>query len=235
MLQMIRFMILQMYAAVEEIPASVRRFFDESPWCQYMVFGREINPALWLAAALGEPAKVRRLLMEGADIEEKGGRWELQCTPLHIAAQEGSEEVVMILLEHGADVSDKAKFRGATPLGHAIVQQYEAIVLLLLDHFADVSATDKNGRTPLHLAAFDGREALVLLLVEKGADLFSKDNTGGTPLHSAARGGRERVALLLIRHGADVTVQEQELPLCTQLHFLAKRRFFASCLRTGRK
>jgi len=151
-------MILRMYAAVEEMPAAVLRFADESPlirWIRfYILLGVRIPP-LWRAAARGRTAEVRRLLVEGADIEEKGGRRMLECTPLRIAAEEGREEVVIILLEHGADVSAKANainYGGATPLGDEKVQRHEAIVLLLLDHFADVSAKDNAGRTPLHRA-----------------------------------------------------------------------------------
>jgi hypothetical protein len=61
-----------------------------------------VRPALWTAASLGQPEEVLRLLRGGADIEEKGGRYE--STPLLEALGNGHEEVALVLLGHGADV-----------------------------------------------------------------------------------------------------------------------------------
>jgi hypothetical protein len=47
--------------------------------------------ALWTAASLGEVEEVRRLLAEGADIQEKGGR--MRSSPLHAAVWCGHVQV----------------------------------------------------------------------------------------------------------------------------------------------
>ena len=64
-------------------------------------------PASWH----GRVGEVRRLLADGAHIEERGG-WE--TTPLAVAAWGGKEDVVKLLVEHGADLSAKGK-SGFTP------------------------------------------------------------------------------------------------------------------------
>jgi ankyrin repeat protein len=76
-----------------------------------------VCPALWTAASLGQPEEVLRLLMGGADIQEKGG--PIESTPLHEAARLGNEGVVLVLLEYGANVYAK-QTDGATPLHIAL-------------------------------------------------------------------------------------------------------------------
>ena len=63
-----------------------------------------MRPALCKAAQGGLTQQVCLFLSSGTDgTEEKGG--ETECTPLHIAACAGDLEVVLVFLEHGADVS----------------------------------------------------------------------------------------------------------------------------------
>ena len=115
------------------------------------------QPGMCTAAADGSTDKVRQLLADGKNIEEKGGVKD--STPLHYASVSGEAAVVVLLLEHKADVSAKTKFDESTPLHLAAVQGHEKIVLLLLEHKADISAQTGEDSTPLHLAAFRGRQA----------------------------------------------------------------------------
>ena len=57
--------------------------------------------------------KMRQLLVEGADIEERGG--EGKTSALHVAAANDHTDVALLLIEHGADVSAKND-DGKTPL-----------------------------------------------------------------------------------------------------------------------
>jgi len=160
-------------------------------------------PALWTAARDGRAEEVRRLLAEEVDIEERGG--PDQASPLIEAALQGHEEVVQVLLEHGADATSKND-RGSTPL-HGVAHSYSgllAILLLLLENGAEVSAKNNAGLTPLHAAALYGHGAVVRILLEHGAEVSSTTNTGRTPLHFAALDGDETVARLLLHKGADL-------------------------------
>jgi len=66
-------------------------------------------PALWAAARDGRTEEVRQLLAEKADVEERGG--SAKFTPLHIAAFQG-RDAVLLLLDHGADISAKTRREG---------------------------------------------------------------------------------------------------------------------------
>ena len=58
---------------------------------------------LYLASERGNSAEVQRLIAGGAAIEEI--KWKTGCSPLRIAAMNGHDAVVLLLVERGADLS----------------------------------------------------------------------------------------------------------------------------------
>jgi len=72
-------------------------------------------------------------------------------TALHFATTRGSDEIVHLLLEHGANANTQ-DYNGNTPLHLAACTHHIRVITLLLRFGADVSATDAYGKTPLHLA-----------------------------------------------------------------------------------
>ena len=121
-------------------------------------------------------------------------------TPLLLAASNGHEAVVKLLVDRDDVAADSKDRSGRTPLLLAAWDGHEAVVKLLVDR-DDVAADskDRSGRTPLLLAASRGHEAVVKLLVDRddvAAD--SKDNEGQTPLLLAASRGHEAVVKLLV-------------------------------------
>ena len=157
-------------------------------------------------------------------------------TALHLAAQNGHESVVGLLLDRRASINATDKDRqtplhlaalngnesvvgllldrGAslnapdrqTPLHLAARRGHESVVGLLLDRGASVNATDKDRQTPLHFAAVNGNESVVGLLLDRGASIDATTKKGQTPLHYAARAGYESVVGLLLDRGADTTI-----------------------------
>ncbi|KAJ1476984.1 ankyrin repeat-containing domain protein, partial [Baffinella frigidus] len=87
------------------------------------------------------------LLADGADIEERGGPGVAGRTPLFAAALGGHTDILLLLLEHGADVS-VADDDGWTSLHIAAFLGREKVVRLLLEYGADVSAENMSGKTP---------------------------------------------------------------------------------------
>ncbi|MGN0821159.1 MAG: ankyrin repeat domain-containing protein [Akkermansia sp.] len=163
--------------------------------------------ALLLESAKEGKDKIAEILIDerGANPETKD---KMGNTPLILAAYEGHEAVVRLLLEKGANIEAKNKLHN-TPLILAAWEGHEAAVRLLLEKGANIEATqNETGNTPLIWAAAKGRESVVQLLLDEGADIEAKDNYGSTPLIRAAGNGHEAVVRLLLAEGADVEAED---------------------------
>ena len=104
--------IASIFGQFKEVLQSLRGRIVAIDWIGDWLFG-EFAPEIWVAAAYGDTEGVRRLIAGGVDIEARHGKF--RSTPLlaavrtgHNASAEslaGREEVVLLLLQHGADVS----------------------------------------------------------------------------------------------------------------------------------
>ena len=137
-------------------------------------------------------------------------------SPLHEAALRGYENVVRLLLEHGADPT-KSDYLGFTPLLAAIKRKRDNMVSLLLRvEIRDPVVREKYLADALQYAARNGlRDAVLSVLRVGGSNIDTVDFNGTTPLLLAIEGGHVQTARLLIRHGAgqDVPDKDGRLPL----------------------
>jgi ankyrin len=113
---------------------------------------------------------------------------------LAMSIQQGTEPIIRLLLEHGADPNVQSPFvfqpsagpnarpEKSTPLIYAIRTKQTGLVELLLQHGANVDQPDSAGRTPLPCAILDKNVPVVNLLLAKSADPNLKDKAGDTPL-----------------------------------------------------
>ena len=175
-----------------------------------------LHPALWSAVMSGRTEDASQLITDGANTEERGGEAPRLTTPLQVALQHGQMEVIQLLLEHGAKISENGDAAGETLLGDcggtllhwaAFQDDHEkgdAIALLLLQHGADVSAKNNEQMTPLLKAAMHGQAAVAQVLLENGADVSSTDEMGFTALHLGVSQGHPELVRLLIAHRANV-------------------------------
>jgi pectate lyase len=155
--------------------------------------------SIHIAAAIGDLAKVKAFLEEGANVNATD---VLGDTPLHYAAGNGDKAIVELLLARGANITAKGRY-GATPLHRASGEDNKDIAALLIAKGADVNAKDTEwGETPLHWAVYEGYEDIVQLLLAKGADVNAKDGSGRIPLWYAKNKGYTEIVELLRKHGA---------------------------------
>jgi len=94
------------------------------------------------------------------------GAARLGSTPLFLAAEQGHEEVVKMLLGHEEVNPEKPDCDGWTPLLSAAEQGHEEVVKMLLGR-EDVNPNKPNNdlQTPLALAASYGHEGVVKMLL----------------------------------------------------------------------
>ena len=154
---------------------------------------------LHLAVCNGNIEVTRRLLAAGAEIRADCQKQ----TELHIAALNGHEQVLSILLE--SQQSKKMIYRvdtdGNTALHIGCQSGRAAVTAQLLHYFKQASKVDlqnRAGETALHLASKIGRVDIVQDLLKAGAVVYRIDKDRNMAIHLAAELGHlETVAELL--------------------------------------
>lgn len=149
-------------------------------------------------------------------------------TPLIIAARNGHEKTVLVLLKHfDADVEQTGTVRfdgysieGATPLWCAAGAGHLGIVKILIEYGAQVDHTTVTNSTPLRAACFDGEIDIVKYLLDHKADYTIANKYQNTCLMISCYKGHKDVVKLLLVSGTPTDSQAH----CgaTALHFAAE-------------
>jgi ankyrin repeat protein/beta-lactamase regulating signal transducer with metallopeptidase domain len=167
------------------------------------------------------------LIKAGANVNAVNAQRK-EGTPLHTAASEGHNNVIDVLIRHGADLNAKA-FGGFTPLTVAVLTGHADSAKLLAERGAELDllgaagvgrldvvrrmvtadppkteSAVAAGMTALHAAAMGGHLDVIQFLLSKGADPNARGMQAITPLDGAARNGHTAAVELLLNNGADV-------------------------------
>jgi ankyrin repeat protein len=176
----------------------VRRLLQQKPQLLEATRSDWSSP-LVEAAECGHLDIVRFLLDQGADVNRPSG---VGWVAIEIACWEGRVDVVLLLIERGADPfevinGDDPAFFKAVNCGQV------AVVEALLKHACRddaswrdfcrylIDSTDGEGNTALQTACNDFKEELVRLLLEAGADPTIANKHGDSPLDQAKYEGEE--------------------------------------------
>ena len=122
---------------------------------------------------------------------------------LTIAVTKEREDIIMLLLDRGANIDAVGGIYG-TALTAAAFGRRADIVSLLLDRGADINAVGGKYGTALTTAAFCGSMNIVSLLLDRGADINAVGGKSGTALAAAALGGSTDIVSLLLDRGANI-------------------------------
>lgn len=171
---------------------------------------------LWCAVSGGSVAVLRRLIAAGASVD-----WRVESgikAPLLMAAEDGREELVQVLICAGADIN--ITNGTSTVLSRTIASFWNPRVIYnLIAEGADVNKVLEvpNSMAPLHTAAQFNRLQVMEWLLAAGADpnVRTPENSYGqsetesrcTPLYFAALSPGSGAMKLLLQFGADVNAQ----------------------------
>lgn len=169
-----------------------------------------LNDALWaLCDARPKPDTLKiaqRLLEYGAQVNSQAGFYN--TTPLHGAAQNGSLELVKLLVSKGAKVNAVDK-EFSMPLAKAVQADNLEIAKFLLEHGAD--KTINHSDTEFQTAIFKARSAkMAQLLIANGANVSESDKKGlSVLLHAVANYLDFDLLKVLLQNGADINAQDK--------------------------
>ena len=127
---------------------------------------RDLDQALFDAAAEGRLEEIRSLLDRGANINAVDSD---NNTPLHWASGNGHHQCIELLLDRGANI-DAVDSDNNTPLHWASINGHHQCVELLLDRGANINAVTTDNYTPLHYASIKAQQQCIELLIDRGAD-----------------------------------------------------------------
>jgi ankyrin repeat protein len=163
-------------------------------------FGTSTQLPLWRAAQRGDVEMVRLALAQEPDAQAKNSAlWSaIQSAPNHPTE---SKQIIVLLLEHGADVNAKLKDYGHRPIYLAGNPEE---LRLLLDIGADVSGDSSDGGVAARIACNRTTKdpaRMLTLLLDHGAQIANSTEGGYSVLQCAVITHRLNLEEFLLVHG----------------------------------
>lgn len=182
------------------------QYNDNSPFYKLLTTKyKKEEETLGIAIVEAHP-EVAKLTWPGPD--KQGQPFVKGSTALHYAANDGKDQLVLKLLEHGSDVNASGAHWYRSVLSWAANNARISTIQLLLENGADSTALDA-----LHAAAFggsscgEGREQeyaeALRILIDAGADMNDRRHfQNQTPLEIALKSGNRGAIAYLREIGA---------------------------------
>jgi hypothetical protein len=133
------------------------------------------------------------------------------ATSTSVAAQQGNDKCLSLLISHGANMS-KLNKNGRAPIHAACQEGRYACIEVLAEAGADLNlpmADDEIGFTPAMLCCVNGHVNCLALLDGRGADLSRINNMGQNTAHVASQTGQLKCLQLLGKRGVDLSKKDK--------------------------
>ncbi len=142
---------------------------------------------------------------------------------LYIAASQGEEKVVELLLARKADPNTSDK-ENRTPLYVASEKGYLRICETLFEksEATDIHLSSKSGKTPLYVAAEKGHALVCRFLLQNGANVRQETFRGKIALYAAAEGQFVQTVRELLPYTEEQVLSPPPPLSTTQTHFYLK-------------
>ncbi|KJV51195.1 ankyrin repeat family protein [Orientia tsutsugamushi str. Gilliam] len=156
-----------------------------------------------------------------ADVQDDVG-----FTPLHYALSRYDANMVMLLLNNGADPNVPSYEDCITPLHCVVTYNYYNTdrIELLVSRGGNIHAQKNNGRTVLHDAAEYGQRDIVEYLLARNANALLRDNSGKISAHFAAQYGYKDIVKLFLDKDYNI-INLQDNDGQTVLHLAVLRHY----------
>lgn len=127
-------------------------------------------------------------------------------SPLYIACKEGHKDIMLLLLEHGANMQKCRTDNGGSYLHTACQNGHLEIVEFFIKPRLDINqCTTDKGLSPLYIACKNGYTNIVKLLLSNNADInMCTTDIGASPLYVACYHGHTEIVEVLLKNGAEI-------------------------------
>ncbi|KAK3737775.1 hypothetical protein QZH41_012214 [Actinostola sp. cb2023] len=142
-------------------------------------------------------------------------------TPLHVACNNGNDDMVALLLFHGAviDAEDKD---GMTPILRASLAGKVDIVDILLNEGSDVLPPPGSTMpAPLLCAVKRGHNKAIVFLLKRGSPIALRDTQYRTCLHIAVYTAGIETVRVILKNGGGILLDSRDKDGKTPMHYAA--------------
>jgi ankyrin repeat protein len=147
---------------------------------------------------------LKRRMDEGINLRDQRG-----VTALHRACEVGNIEIIMDLIDNGADLNIQDNW-GQTPF-FCLCRKGGIdpdIIISLVDRGANVNIQDNTGKTPIMVLYETGDNETIMALVDRGADLNIQNIHGSTLLMLACEKRDLGTVMTLLDRRVKLNLQE---------------------------
>jgi len=154
----------------------------------------------------GDYETVEKLIIKDPNLVDSIMIWD--ATPLMVASYIGNEEIVKLLIKHGADLNKVNSRDGLTALHIASLQNKLSVIEILISNGMDVNVKDLENKTALIYAIEKNNREIVEYLLKNNAKLPEENEIMNQVIHPAVLYGFQDLAGEIMKKGASLSSKD---------------------------